>query len=106
MGSVVPQRDSAFIPFHSHPVLLSTSQSQRAASPRALSGWNSLEKAGHVFGAGTARIHTEPNVKHSLGRCEVNQQGKNNELRSCRYTGGRMIVCVRGCTKDGVVGRL
>lgn len=42
-------RWTAFISFHSRTVLLSRCQSQQANSPRALSGWNSLEKAGHVL---------------------------------------------------------
>ena len=45
MDSMFPQQSSAFIPFHSHTVLLSRCQSQQANSPKALSGWNSLEKA-------------------------------------------------------------
>lgn len=65
---------SAKLPFHSHTVLLSRCQSQRANSPRALR-LELIRKSWACPSAGAARIHPEPNVRHSSGRGEVNQQG-------------------------------
>lgn len=49
----------AFLPFHSHTVLLSRCRSQQVNSPAAPSGWNSLERAGHVL------VPTQPVFIHN-----------------------------------------
>lgn len=61
-----------------------------------------IRKSWTHSGSGAARALPEPNVRRALGLGD-NQWGKNNELQ---VGGGGVVVGVRGCAKDGVVGRL
>lgn len=94
------------VPLRTHSVHLSRCQSQQAISPRALNAWIGISWT--CVGA----------VRHSLGWREANQQGPKQwaqvlqverakrRRRRRRKGGGQMIVGVRGCRKDGAVGRL